>query len=208
MSVRINLRFPKPSPKIWHDWKTFSNDPGLQTRYKEEVAKCFYQLDKVALPSNKYRRFIVNEEVTRLFVSVMDRHRQPSCNPNTQSFKEGQVEGHSPEKRVMGSTADTAEEEDMPSVLQNLNIEDGPFTLGELITAKSIVIVGKSGGTDGIPREVLENYDLVDIILEFSNLALPHNWQPDMWSLVPKAGDLSKPDNYLGISLRCITAKF
>lgn len=50
------------------------------------------------------------------------------------------------------------------------------------------------------------------IILEFCNLALMENSQPDIWSLsniipVPKSGDLSKPDNYRGISLTCITAK-
>ena len=35
---------------------------------------------------------------------------------------------------------------------------------------------------------------------------------PSVWSLsniipVPKSGDLSKPDNYRGISLTCVTAK-
>ena len=44
------------------------------------------------------------------------------------------------------------------------------------------------------------------------HLALLNNKLPDMWSLssiipVPKSGDLSKPDNYRGISLTCIAAK-
>ncbi|CAM4576982.1 unnamed protein product [Leuciscus chuanchicus] len=47
---------------------------------------------------------------------------------------------------------------------------------------------------------------------EFCNLALLHNRLPDMWSIsnivpVPKSGDLSKPDNYRGMSLTCSTAK-
>ena len=72
--------------------------------------------------------------------------------------KEGQVEGHSPEERVttwsshfqklLGTTADTAEEEDIPLVLQNLNIDDGPFTLSELARAKTMVRVGKSAASD------------------------------------------------------------
>ena len=37
MRVRLSLRVPKPSPKIRHDWKAFAADPGLQTRYTEEV---------------------------------------------------------------------------------------------------------------------------------------------------------------------------
>lgn len=54
--------------------------------------------------------------------------------------------------------------------------------------------------------------DLDNITLEFWNLALLHNRLPDMWSLlnivpVPNSGDFSKPDNYRGISLTCITAK-
>ncbi|XDV26400.1 hypothetical protein PO909_030130 [Leuciscus waleckii] len=136
--------------------------------------------------------------------------------------KKGQVKGHSPEERVMtwsshfkrllGETADAAEEEEIPSDLPNLNVNDGPFTLGELVRAKATVRVGKSAGPDGIPPEVLKNCDFDDIILEFCNLALLHNRLPDMWSLsnivpVPKSGDLSKPDNYRGISLTCSTAK-
>ena len=71
---------------------------------------------------------------------------------------------------------------------------------------------GKSAGPDGIPPEVLKNCDLDDLILEFCNMALINNKQPEIWSLsniipVPKSGDLSKPDNYRGISLTCIIAK-
>ena len=33
MRVRLSLRVPKPSPKIYHDWKTFSGSPDLQARY-------------------------------------------------------------------------------------------------------------------------------------------------------------------------------
>ena len=32
-----------------------------------------------------------------------------------------------------------------------MNIDDGPFTLGELVRAKTTVRVGKSAGPDGIP---------------------------------------------------------
>ena len=123
--------------------------------------------------------------------------------------KEGQVEGHSPEERVttwtthfqklLGETVDAVEEEEIQAVLQNLNINDGPFTLSELARAKTTVRVGKSAGPDGIPPEVLKNCDLDDVILEFCNLALLHNRLPDMWSLsnivpMPKSGDLGPGD--------------
>ena len=135
--------------------------------------------------------------------------------------KEGQVEGESPEERVttwfnhfrglLGTTSD-GEEEEIPPFLNNLNIHDGPFTVRELAKAKSTLTEGKSAGPDGIPPEVVKNCGLDSIILQFCNRALLGNKLPDMWSLsniipVPKAGDLSKPDNYRGISLTCITAK-
>ncbi|KAK1874666.1 Craniofacial development protein 2 [Dissostichus eleginoides] len=76
MRVRLSLRVPKPNPKIRHDWKAFTTDPGLQTRYTEEVRKRFRQLDKGAEPSSEYRRFVVaNEEAPRLCVPVLDRAR-------------------------------------------------------------------------------------------------------------------------------------
>ncbi|KAJ8417432.1 hypothetical protein AAFF_G00286590 [Aldrovandia affinis] len=59
--------------------------------------------------------------------------------------KEGQVEGHSPEERVvtwfnhfrrlLGTTAE-GDEEEIPSYLQNLNIDDGPFTTSEFARRK------------------------------------------------------------------------
>ena len=93
-----------------------------------------------------------------------------------------------------------AMEEDVPAIFQGLVIDDGPFTTSELANGKSTVKKGKSAGPDGIPPEVLKNCDLNDLILEFCNLALMDNKQPEIWSLsniipVPKAGDLSKPDN-------------
>ena len=292
MRVRLSLRVPKPSPKIRHDWKAFANDPGLQTRYTEEVRNRFQQLDKGAEPSSEYMRFVAaNEEATRMRVPVLDRARTSlrskhpevvaargsveearlnfECEPTQQRrgelreakqllfstydnikgeelmekvrreqaaqgekqyeeawriinemtgrkrTKEGQVEGHSPEERMatwfnhfrslLGSTADGAEEE-IPPVLRNLDIDDGPFTVTELARAKGTVRAGKSAGPDGIPPEVLKNCDLDDIMLEFSNQALLQNKLPEVWSLsniipVPKSGDLSKPDNYRGISL-------
>ncbi|KAJ8351146.1 hypothetical protein SKAU_G00226220 [Synaphobranchus kaupii] len=137
--------------------------------------------------------------------------------------KEGQVAGNSPEERMntwfnhfrnLLGTDPTVEgaEEEIPAVLTHLNIDDGPFTAAELARVKSTLKQGKSAGPDCIPPEVLKNCDLDDITLETCNRALMKNNKPDMWSLsniipVPKSGDLSKPDNYRGISLTCVIAK-
>ena len=298
MRVRLSLRVPKPSPRIRYDWKAIANDPGLQTRYKEEVTRHFQQLDEGADPTSEYRRFVAaNEEATRMCVPVLEKTRSSlrskhpevvaargrveearlgfACEPTVERrrslneakqllfstydkikgeelmervqrvqaahgerqyeeawkvinemtgrkrTKEGQVEGHSPEERVatwfnhfrtlLGTAPDGGEEEISP-FLHDLSIQDGPFTVTEFEKAKRTLREGKSAGPDGIPPEVVKKCGLDNIILQFCNLALLGNKLPDMWSLsniipVPKSGDLSKPDNYRGISLTCITAK-
>ncbi|KAJ8384844.1 hypothetical protein AAFF_G00197540 [Aldrovandia affinis] len=105
--------------------------------------------------------------------------------------REGQLAGCSPEERVtswfthfrdlLGThpTVDGAEEE-IPAVLTNLEIDDGPFTATEFATVKSTLKEGKSAGPDGIPQEVPKNCDLDDIILEICNQALMENIKPDI----------------------------
>jgi hypothetical protein len=137
--------------------------------------------------------------------------------------KEGQVEGASPEERVstwfthfqeLLGTAPSVEdsEEEIPTVLSDLNIDDGPFTAEEYAKTKSSLKQGKSSGPDNIPPEVFKNCELDDIVLRICNIALMKCNKPEQWSLsniipVPKKGNLSNADNYRGISLTCIIAK-
>ena len=72
--------------------------------------------------------------------------------------------------------------------------------------------LGKAAGPDGIPPEVFKLCDFDQVCLDFCNDALVNNDKPETWSFmnivtVPKSGDLSKTDNYRGISLICIIAK-
>lgn len=108
--------------------------------------------------------------------------------------REGLLAGCSPEERVtswfthfwdlLGThpTVDGAEEE-VPAVLKDFEIDDGPFTATEFATVKSTLKQGKSAGPDGIPSEVPKNCDLVNIILEICNHALIENIKPNIWSL-------------------------
>ena len=116
-------------------------------------------------------------------------------------------------KKLLGEhPAVEGAEETIPTVLSNLRINDGCFTTTEFAAAKATLKQGKSAGPDGIPPEVVVNCDLDDILLGFCNRLLIYDDMPNVWSLsniipVPKSGDLSKPDNYRGISLTCVTAK-
>ena len=93
-----------------------------------------------------------------------------------------------------------------------LNIEDGPFTIEELRLAKKQIVEGKAYGDDSISPEVMKRVDIDDVILKFCNDALCDGLIPDQWKLsnivpVPKKGDLTKTDNYRGISLTSIVSK-
>ena len=137
--------------------------------------------------------------------------------------REGQLEGSSPGKRVaswfnhfrdlLGAQPSVeGAEADIPTILEDLDIDDGPFTAKEYATVKFALKQGKSAGPDVITSEVIKNCDLDDIVLKHCNRFLNHNIKPEIWSLsniipVPKSGDLSKTDNYRGISLTCIIAK-
>jgi exonuclease III len=137
--------------------------------------------------------------------------------------KEAQVSGSSPEERVktwfshfknlLGSPASAEDtEEELPNIFEDLEIDDGPFTIEEYRKVKSSLKAGKAAGPDGIPPDVLKSCDFDDICLEFCNKALLENDKPDLWSFmnivpVPKSGNLSNTNNYRGISLICIIAK-
>ena len=104
--------------------------------------------------------------------------------------------------------------EDTPilTVFDSLGIPVDPFTPEEYQHVKKLIRCGKACGEDGITPELLKFGGLDDIVLGFVNQAyegegIPEKWKTLIIVTVPKKGDLSKPDNYRGISLICIIAK-
>eukprot|EP00111_Clytia_hemisphaerica_P013338 TCONS_00039146-protein len=70
---------------------------------------------------------------------------------------------------------------------------------------------GKAAGVDGLPLEFWKLDSLSTVLLHFCNATL-NGERPDEWGLscivpVPKKGDLTKVDNYRGISLTQVAAK-
>ena len=97
-------------------------------------------------------------------------------------------------------------------VFDTLSIRDDPFDMDEYLAAKRTIKCGKSCGDDGITPEFLKYVGLDDIILGFINKSystknLPQEWKTLIIVPVPKSGDLTKPDNYRGISLISLVMK-
>lgn len=103
-------------------------------------------------------------------------------------------------------------DEEIPNVFEDVEIRDDPLDKSEYLKVKASLKLGKAAGPDEIPPEVFKSCDFDDVCLDFCNEALMNNDKPELWSFmnivpVPKSGDLSKTDNYRGISLICIIAK-
>ena len=106
-------------------------------------------------------------------------------------------------------------DEDTPvqPVFDKLDIFDGCFTMEEYTKAKRTIKCGKSCGDDGITPEFLKYAGLDDLILGFINKSYDSKEMPEEWKTliiiipVPKSGDLTRPDNYRGISLISLVMK-
>ena len=137
--------------------------------------------------------------------------------------RKGQIEGDTKEERtanwfkhfqgLLGNPPDIGgQDEEIDQILEELKINDGPFTKEEYNKAKRSITEGKACGEDNIPPEVLKRCNLDEEILGFCNRALLEGRKPEQWSImniipIPKTGDLSKGNNYRGISLSSLVAK-
>ena len=106
----------------------------------------------------------------------------------------------------------TDEDEEIEQIFTKLNIKEGSFTVEEYKKAKAELRIGRAAGDDEIHPEVLKLCNLDDIIHRFCNRAYTKRESPTQWKMsnlvcIPKAGDLSKGDNYRGISLSSLVFK-
>eukprot|EP00111_Clytia_hemisphaerica_P004088 TCONS_00011696-protein len=93
----------------------------------------------------------------------------------------------------------------------NENISTGDFTMTEIETAIKQMKNNKEPGLDSIPLGLWKLPKCKEILLTFCNATLD-GARPPEWGLsaivpVPKKGDLTKTDNYRGISLSQVSAK-
>ena len=134
-----------------------------------------------------------------------------------QSACQGQVEVDTQEDRVRNcynhfkgllgnSSSFNNETGDTDPVFTDLNIKTGPLTSVEYTKAKKSIRERKGFGEDKIRPQILKQFKIDDLILNFCNIALTKRESPEQWSIsnlvpIPKAGDLSKGGNYHGIAL-------
>ena len=105
-----------------------------------------------------------------------------------------------------------AGEEEITTVLHQLNIETSPFTVKECQAVKRKLKEDKTLGSDGISTEALKHCDFNDIVLKYANKLLIDQEKPDQWSDIhiiplPKSGDLSKVGNYRGTGISSAISK-
>ena len=192
-----------------------------QTAWKQALSNLYEVYDQVK--EQEIESHIRNIEATHGAQQYGEAWRAVNQITGRKQGKEGQVSGASPEERVttwfshfknlLGSPPDVEDpDEEIPTVFEDLDIKDDPFTLDEFRKVKSSIKIGKAAGPDEIPPDVYRSCDFDEICLDFCNRALMENDKPDLWSYmnivpVPKSGDLTNTNNYRGISLICIIAK-
>ena len=105
-----------------------------------------------------------------------------------------------------------AGEEEITTVLHQLNIKTGPFTVKEYQAMKRKLKEDKTLGSGGISTEALKHCDFDGIIIKYANKLLIDQEKPDQWPDIhiiplPKSGDLSKVGSYRGIGISSTVSK-
>ena len=204
-------------------FENFQNNPVNANQAKLQVEK-----DKLQQVYDSIREEELAETLNR--IEAEDRHFSQKKSwkiinevSGRKTTKSGILSGNNKEDRVknwhlhfselLGKVPIAeCEDEDIISVIPQLEYPVGPFTKDEYLEAKSALSDGKSAGPDSITPELLKYCDFDNILLELANRLLLNGEKPQQWSTsniipIPKKGDLSKASNYRGISLSSVSAK-
>ena len=116
-------------------------------------------------------------------------------------------------KNLLGKPPEQFEDNGLlPTIFEEHPIPIGPFSMDEYKKAKDCIKCNKSSGEDGVTPEVIKYVPIDELILEIINRAYDEGELPGVWSTlniipIPKSGNLTKVDNYRGISLSSVVAK-
>ena len=202
----------------------------VQEQDKDEVLKDNYQ-DKKNNLYNVYRS-LEEEDITSKIQEAEKAHSNQKHTIAWKLIKELSDKKTSNSVTIQGDSAETRmqawkdyfenllgkapsvenEDEEINKIFSVLPIEDDLFTMEELHRAKKTLKCGKGCGEDRITPEVLKHVPIDDTLLYFINKTYKEGFQPSLWNVsniipIPKSGDLTKTDNYRGISLSSIAGK-
>ena len=192
----------------------------LRERYKEKVEDLYKTyaiidqeelLQKVVEAENAHES-MKHREAWRLINEISGRKKAQSSKLKANSPEERVQLWHTHFNTLLGSPPSITDDVPIESIFSNLDISTDPFSADEYVKGKNSLRSGKACGEDGITPEFLKYAGLDDDILGFLNEAFLEGHIQEKWKTliiipVPKSGDLSKPDNYRGISLISLVMK-
>ena len=116
------------------------------------------------------------------------------------------------ETKFFSITKITTNQDIVIIVDKELLIEQGPFTIEELGIVLRKTKKNKTAGLDEIPTEIWKTVHFNHILLEFCNdiysKKLLEHWTKGCILPFPKKGNITVTNNYIGITLTCIAAKY
>ena len=207
--------------KIYQSFLSNGRPEELRESYKERVQDLYRTyaivdqeelLQKVSEVENAHES-LKHREAWRLINEISGRKKAQTSKLKASSPEERVKLWHTHFSKLLGSPPSITDEDDpIEAVFFNLEISEEPFSADEYDKAKNSLRCGKACGEDGITPEFLRYAGLDDVILSFVNEAFDGDHIPEKWKTliivaVPKSGDLSKPDNYRGISLLSLVMK-
>ena len=207
--------------KAYQTFMANGRTDGLRQTYKERVQDLYRTyaiieqeevLEKVTEVENAHES-MKHREAWKLINDISGRKKAQSSLLKANSPEERVKLWHTHFSKLLGSPPTISDPEvPIQTVFCNLEISEEPFSEDEFDKAKKSLRCGKASGEDGITPEFLKYAGLDKEILGFVNNALTGDHFPEKWKTliivpVPKSGDLSKTDNYRGISLISLVLK-
>ena len=202
-------------------YKTNTGKKGHSNLYKQKKFE-MYQIYKEINDEDLEKKVLKIEQADRS-MRYLESWSLINEIPGRKSSQTSQLNGNSDEDRVNqwyihfrnllgNSTEATDENEEILPVFEKLPINDDVFTPEEYSKATMSIKCGKIAGEDGIMPDLLKYVQINDIMLDIINNSFENCEQPDLWNIsniihIPKSGNLTKTDNYRGISLTSIMAK-
>ena len=184
---------------------------------KQKLKDAYEELEEKELTGriNEIRQSHANQqhaEAWKLINDITGRKKTPTGKLNAKNQEERKKLWFDHFSKLLGGKPEQTDDTEIENILENLGIDDGPFTLKEYVKAKKATREGSAAGDDGLVPEIFTRCDFDSIMLDFCNRLHIHKEKPEQWEVnniipLPKKGDLGTTGNYRGIALSAIITK-